>query len=494
MNASKNTIEQQSSYFLAQIGDCISDALFLVDGQGKVLLWNNAMEVLTGVKAEAIIGKGEYEHSIFLHGKRQPDLIDCVLDEASPLPSHLRSARREGDQLFLEGVLSLGSPPRKSRFKVLAKPLYDEKGQLKGAFEVIRELDNKEPCERPLKGKYVRFKVLFETANDAILIMKGDRFVDCNSKATQMFCCSREDLLGRTPSDFSPELQPDGVSSSEKALEFIKAAEAGTPQFFEWRHKRLDGKIFEAEVSLNAFDSDTGTYLQAIVRDVTDKKLLQEGIRQQSAFLQDIFGAIQDGISLLDADLTIRKVNPVMTGWYSENAPLEGKKCYEAYHNRSTPCEACPSLRCLKSGSRETEIVPGLPNSPVEWIELFAYPIKNPETGQVTAIVEFVRDITARERARDALTLSEERYRHLVEESFDGIFIQKGKTVTFANRRLHEMLGYEEGELVGRDHWIIYHHDYRELTRQRAQARMRGESVPTHYEVKLLRKDGDLVK
>jgi len=88
------------------------------------------------------------------------------------------------------------------------------------------------------------------------------------------------------------------------------------------------------------------------------------------------------------------------------------------------------------------------------------------------------------------LSKSEERYRTLVEESFDGIFVQMGSRIIFANRRLHEMLGYENDELVGMDHWLIYHPEYHEITRERARVRMRGEDVPTHYEVKLQRKNG----
>ncbi len=100
------------------------------------------------------------------------------------------------------------------------------------------------------------------------------------------------------------------------------------------------------------------------------------------------------------------------------------------------------------------------------------------------------RDVTERVKIEEALAQSEERYRTLVEESFDGIWIQKGFRIIFANRRLHEMLGYEEGELEGLDHWLVYHPDYQVLTRERAKARLRGEAVPSTYEVKFLRKDG----
>jgi len=103
------------------------------------------------------------------------------------------------------------------------------------------------------------------------------------------------------------------------------------------------------------------------------------------------------------------------------------------------------------------------------------------------------RDITKHKRAEEAFRQSEQKYRTLVEESFDGIFVQKGSKIIFTNHRLNEILGYEEGELLGLDHWLLYHPDYQELTRTRAQARMRGEKIVSHYEVTFQRKDGSWI-
>ncbi len=116
-------------------------------------------------------------------------------------------------------------------------------------------------------------------------------------------------------------------------------------------------------------------------------------------------------------------------------------------------------------------------------------PFKNAE-GKVIGISGAARDVTEKIKAEKALQESEERYRILVEESFDGVFIQKGPTIIFANARLHKMLGYDDGELLGMDHWRVYHPEFQELTRKRAEARMRGEDAVAHYEVKLDRKDG----
>jgi PAS domain S-box-containing protein len=110
----------------------------------------------------------------------------------------------------------------------------------------------------------------------------------------------------------------------------------------------------------------------------------------------------------------------------------------------------------------------------------------NPRKGTISTVT----DISARKIAEESLQESRERYRTLVEDSFDGIFVQKGSRIVFANSRLYRMLGYEDGELKGEEHWSIYHPDSQALTRERAEARMRGEDVPAQYEVKLLRKDG----
>jgi two-component system cell cycle sensor histidine kinase/response regulator CckA len=106
------------------------------------------------------------------------------------------------------------------------------------------------------------------------------------------------------------------------------------------------------------------------------------------------------------------------------------------------------------------------------------------------ALRKLEREITERKRMEEALRESEEKHRTLVEEGFDGIFIQKGPKIIFANRRLYEMLAYAEGELEGQDHWVVYHPDYQAITRARAEARMRGEDALSQYEVRLQRKDG----
>lgn len=123
------------------------------------------------------------------------------------------------------------------------------------------------------------FHSVYENANDAIFLMYGDTFIDCNRKTEEMFDCRREDILQRKPQDFSPLQQPEGSNSEEKAQMYINAALSGVPQFFEWKHRKLDGILFDAEVSLNRIDIEAKAVILAIVRDVTRRKKAEEELK-----------------------------------------------------------------------------------------------------------------------------------------------------------------------------------------------------------------------
>ena len=94
--------------------------------------------------------------------------------------------------------------------------------------------------------------------------MKGNIFSDCNSRTIQMFGCSKELIVGESPVKFSPKYQPDGKTSYEKAKDYIERAYNGEPMCFEWKHCKLDGTLFDAEVSLNLVELSGEEMLQAI--------------------------------------------------------------------------------------------------------------------------------------------------------------------------------------------------------------------------------------
>lgn len=143
-----------------------------------------------------------------------------------------------------------------------------------------------------LLASETKFRTLFENANDALFLWKKDILVDCNTRTLQMFQCSKDQIIGHSMYRFSPPLQPDGRDSKEKALEKIDAALAGNPQFFEWKHCLYDGTPFDAEVSLNSVEIGNELFLQAIVRDVSERIQTEEALRKSVEEIRTLRGII----------------------------------------------------------------------------------------------------------------------------------------------------------------------------------------------------------
>jgi len=127
------------------------------------------------------------------------------------------------------------------------------------------------------------FRLLFEKSPDAMLLLDGDTFIDCNQAAVEMMgCASKEELLALHPYDISPEKQPDGRISIEKARELIDIAHQEGSLRFEWVHRRKDGQDFPVEVLLTAIPLPGKQILHVSLRDITERKRAEEAL--QSAY------------------------------------------------------------------------------------------------------------------------------------------------------------------------------------------------------------------
>ena len=132
----------------------------------------------------------------------------------------------------------------------------------------------KKKNSKEIKEEYSeQYKLLYETSSDAIMILDGDTFLDCNPATEKMFKMKKEDFTKVHPSEISPPVQANGKDSRTEADKRIADAFRKGFNKFEWIHRRSDGKDFPATVWLTSFSLNGKQVLQVTVRDITDLKI-----------------------------------------------------------------------------------------------------------------------------------------------------------------------------------------------------------------------------
>jgi len=190
---------------------------------------------------------------------------------------------------------------------------------------------------------------------------------------------------------------------------------------------------------------------------IAERKEAERVLRDEGRFLRNVFDAIQDGVTVVDCDFNIIRVNPWVERLCASRKPLVGKKCYKAYQIGTSPCPWCPSVRTSRSAERGIGIVafPSAGNAK-RWIELSAFPLAN-LNGDVIGIIEHLKDITERKQAEQHLRESEAQKRAILDASVDMIrYVDDGMRIIWANRRTSEDLGMAPEDIIGRTCYALF--------------------------------------
>lgn len=252
---------------------------------------NDAYCALSGYAREELVGKPAQE----------------LTDEAyrSELEEHLSVVTKQGYDCFETRLIN-----KQGRFiDIELSATLAGTGENSFVFAFLRDISPRKRAEKDLLESETKYRALFEVANDAIFLMQDEVFIDCNERTLSIFGCAREQIIGQPPYRFSPEYQSDGRSSIDKAKEIIAEAFSGEPLFFEWKHCRYDGQVFDAEVSLNRVRISGKSYLQAIVRDITDRKATERALEDAHHYLEALYQASPDMIFLFASDGRLVDVN-----------------------------------------------------------------------------------------------------------------------------------------------------------------------------------------
>ncbi len=170
-----------------------------------------------------------------------------------------------------------------------ARAVRDEQGQVLYYEGSVEDITERKQAQQKLEASEEQFRTLYQATRDAVMLLDDTAFFDCNPATLKIFGCeTREQFIGKHPSEFSPEYQPDGQDSVSLSAQRIETALREGSRFFEWQHKRLDGTEFPAEVLLSAMEIRGRKILQAVVRDITERKNAEAELRKYQEHLEEL--------------------------------------------------------------------------------------------------------------------------------------------------------------------------------------------------------------
>ncbi|MGC9196071.1 MAG: PAS domain S-box protein, partial [Syntrophobacteraceae bacterium] len=319
---------RESNQKLSQILDFLPDTTFAIDSERKVIAWNRAAEELTGVKAQDLLGKGDYEYSLPFYDFRRPILIDAALGQDVEILKKYCSVQTEGDILLAE----TNAPLRGGEIRVLsckARPLYDSAGKIIGAIETIRDATEIRKTQEMLRESEQRYRSVVENIQDVYYRADLDGTITMISPSIYKTCgITCEDAIGRHANDFL-------MYPAEREEMMHMLLRDGVVRDYEIAYRKKDGSPIWGSLTGSLLKDNQGNIvgIEGIIRDITERKRAEEELRESEFRFRTIYDSADVGLARLSPDFRIQNANPAycrMLGYREEE--LLGKHLAEISH------------------------------------------------------------------------------------------------------------------------------------------------------------------
>ena len=277
---------------------------FVLDAEGKVIVWNKACETLTGMVSSEVLGTRNHWRAFY--GIERPCLADLMVEDRLEEIDHFYPIYHQSLEVA-QGVHTENwcvMPLRGNQLylEIDAGPIRDEEGNIVAVVETLRDMTLRQSAES-------RLRTMFECSPDPVWIIEDGRFVECNDSAIHTLgYASKDQFLNTHPSQLSPPVQPDGEDSYSKAERMMALARDKGLHRFEWIHTRADGSTFTAEVTLSVIDLAGRQAIYCAWRDISDRKRAEDALRLYAK----VFENSGEAILITDRNNRIIAVNQAL--------------------------------------------------------------------------------------------------------------------------------------------------------------------------------------
>lgn len=480
----------------ADIINFLPDATFAIDMNGTVIAWNRAMEKLTGIPAEEIRGKGNYEYAIPIYHERRPILIDFVLRQDPAIEARYPYIKRSGDKFFSEITVPFLNNGAGATIWFTASPLYDTKGRVIGAIESIRDVTDRKRAEEEARESRERYRNIVEDQTELISRFTPDgTHVFVNEAYCRYFGLKREDIIGHR---FMPKIPEE---DRERVQKFLASLTPEHPvESIEHRIIMPDGSIRWQRWSDRAIFDDSGTLIeyQSVGRDTTDRMAAEQALRESERKYRSLFDNAILGVYRTTPDGRYLNMNPAFARIAGYDSPAEmmaeihdiQKQLYVRPEDR----QRFKDLISATGEVRQYETEIRHRKGHTFWISINAKAVRD-ETGTILWYEGTIEDITARKLAEEAVRNAYERLRCFVDANIMGVIIaDAGGKILEANDYYLNLIGYSRQEFEqGQVNWRAITPPEWLPSDEKALEELRTTGVCTPYEKEYIHRNGSRV-
>lgn len=413
----------------------ISDAVIATGQDGRVNFMNPAAQALTGWELKEA------------EGKHLEETFNIVTEELVAVP---------GSTGFEYRTILVSRDMAKIPIEGSRAPIKDDNGDITGTVIVFRDITLRKKAEEELRRQGEHFRLLIENISDVITILKEDGTISYQSPSVEHVTGYKpEELIGRNvfeliyPEDLQRVL--DTFNEGIRNPESTKSVE------YRFLHKN-GSWIFLESIGMSIHDNIEPGIVIVNSRDITDRRRAEEALREREEQVRLLLNSTAEAIYGIDLNGNCTFCNPscLCILGYEHPSDLIGKNMNTLIHyNRpdgrpydETECHIFQAFREGKGVHIENEILWRKDGSSFP-AEYWSYPIRR-NNAVVGAVITFF-DITDRKRAEEALQRSEEKYRTMIENSNDMIWIlDKQRNFVYYNKRAEEVSGYDLSEWIGK--------------------------------------------